>query len=81
MPLAYSQELSFFLMFKEEGTEQETKLLAPAGIAVDPSSGIVYVADTANNRIQVFSSNGTFISTWGVYGAGNGFFNHPRALL
>jgi DNA-binding beta-propeller fold protein YncE len=28
----------------------------------------VYVADTDNHRIQVFSSNGAFISTWGVYG-------------
>ena len=27
----------------------------PEGIAVDSSSGNVYVADTANNRIQVFS--------------------------
>ena len=41
----------------------------PQGMAVDPSSGNVYVADTDNNRIQVFSSNGTFISKWGRYGA------------
>jgi glucose/arabinose dehydrogenase len=40
----------------------------PKGIAVDPSSGNVYVADTANHRIQVFSNNGTFISKWGQYG-------------
>ena len=43
---------------------------SPTGIAIDPSSGNVYVADTANNRIQVFSSNGTFISKWGKYGIG-----------
>ena len=43
-------------------------LRSPEGIAVDSSSGNVYVADTANNRIQVFSSNGTFISKWGRYG-------------
>ena len=51
--------------------------MGPEGIAVDPSSGNVYVADTANNRIQVFSSNGTFISKWGKYGAGDGSFNSP----
>ena len=39
-------------------------LNSPAGIAVD-QEGNVYVADTANNRIQVFSSNGTFISKLG----------------
>ncbi|MBV9179079.1 MAG: hypothetical protein JO297_18775, partial [Nitrososphaeraceae archaeon] len=27
---------------------------APTGIAVEPSSGYVYVADAFNNRIQVF---------------------------
>ena len=35
-------------------------LRSPEGIAVDSSSGNVYVADTDNNRIQVFSSNGDF---------------------
>ena len=39
---------------------------SPEGIAVDSSSGNVYVADTENNRIQVFSSNGTFITKWGI---------------
>ena len=45
------------------------RLRSPEGIAVD-QEGNVYVADTANNRIQVFSSNGTFISKWGRYGPG-----------
>ena len=31
----------------------------PTGIAIDPSSGNVYVADTGNNRIQKFTSTGT----------------------
>ena len=38
------------------------------------------MADTANNRIQVFSSNGTFISTWGRYGTANGAFNQPAGI-
>jgi glucose/arabinose dehydrogenase/plastocyanin len=40
----------------------------------------VYVADTANNRIQVFSSNGTFVSKWGKYGTGDGLFNSPTGI-
>jgi plastocyanin len=38
------------------------------------------VADTANNRIQVFSSNGTFFREWGQFGTDNGFFNQPRGI-
>ena len=57
------------------------RLSWPVGIAVDSSSGNVYVADTANHRIQVFSSNGTFIiSEWGRFGGGNGSFNHPQGI-
>ena len=54
-------------------------LTSPEGIAVD-QEGNVYVADTANSRIQVFSSNGTFISKWGRYGVGNGTFNSPAGI-
>jgi tripartite motif-containing protein 71 len=36
----------------------------PNGIAVD-SAGNVYVADTGNNRVQKFTSNGDYITQWG----------------
>ncbi|MFZ0749110.1 MAG: SBBP repeat-containing protein, partial [Pyrinomonadaceae bacterium] len=39
----------------------------PAGVAVK-SSGEIYVADPGNNRIQKFSSTGTFISVIGSSG-------------
>jgi DNA-binding beta-propeller fold protein YncE len=38
------------------------------------------VADTANNRIQVFSSNGTFMARWGGYGTGNGTLRSPEGI-
>ena len=79
LPLAYSQELSY-VSTEGRSVIEETNLSLPAGIAVDSSSGNVYVADTANNRIQAFSSNGTFISTWGGYGERNGTFNHPQGI-
>jgi hypothetical protein len=49
----------------EYHSSADGQMRAPAGIASDSSSGNVYVADTGNNRIQVFSSNGTFITKWG----------------
>jgi sugar lactone lactonase YvrE len=47
------------------------------GIATD-KAGNVYVADTDNNRIQVFSKNGKFIRKWGSIGAGNGQFSRAE---
>ena len=48
----------------------------PSGLAVD-SAGNVYVADALNDRIQKFSSSGTFIDKWGTHGSANGQFDLP----
>lgn len=37
-----------------------------SSVAVDPSSNKVYVADPVNRRIQVFDSNGKFLTKWSV---------------
>jgi sugar lactone lactonase YvrE len=52
----------------------------PYGIAVDSSTGNVYVADSLNYRIQKFDSNGNFITKWGSEGTGDGQFNHPNSI-
>ena len=41
---------------------------APSTVAVEESTGDVYVADSGNNRVSVFTSGGTFIQAfgWGV---------------
>ncbi len=51
----------------------------PSGIAVDGNRN-VYVADTNNNRIQKFDSNGNFITTWGSYGSADGHFAAPTGI-
>jgi tetratricopeptide (TPR) repeat protein len=51
----------------------------PDGIAID-SKGNVYVADSNNNRIQVFDSNGKFITKWGTPGSSDGQFGRPYGI-
>jgi DNA-binding beta-propeller fold protein YncE len=52
----------------------------PTNIAVDSSSGYVYVADNALDRIQKFDSNGNFITKWGSNGNGTAQFDGPQGL-
>ena len=49
------------------------------GIALD-SSGNVYVADSNNNRIQKFNSNGKFITKWDSSGTGDEQFYGLRGI-
>ena len=44
-------------------------------VAVDPKTNKVYVADPINKRIQVFDSNGSFITKWTIpeWGPSHGF--------
>lgn len=42
--------------------------------------GNVYVADQLNQRIQKFTSAGTFLTLWGGSGAGPGQFNYPTGI-
>jgi tripartite motif-containing protein 71 len=51
----------------------------PSGIAID-SSGNVYVADSNNDRVQKFDSNGFFIKKWGSSGSGDGQFSNPSGI-
>jgi DNA-binding beta-propeller fold protein YncE len=48
-------------------------------VAVD-NGGNVYVADTENNRIQKFTSSGTYLTQWGSFGQGNGQFAAPYGV-
>lgn len=51
----------------------------PAGVAVD-AGGNLYVADTWNNRIEIFDADGNFISTFGKAGDGPGYFSRPKGV-
>ena len=52
---------------------------APWDLACD-SIGNVYVADSENNCIQVFTSEGRFLRKFGEKGTGNGELNFPSSI-
>ena len=55
------------------------QLQAPRNIAVGPD-GRLYVADTGNHRIQIFSADGQALTTFGEFGTGAGQFNEPWGI-
>ena len=52
---------------------------APSNVAVD-ADGNVYVTDTLNSRVEMFDSDGNFISTFGKAGDGPGYFFRPKGI-
>jgi DNA-binding beta-propeller fold protein YncE len=58
----------------------EGQLSFPSAIAVDQADGSVYVVDQGNNRVQKFSSEGAFISSFGSEGSGAGQLSGPSGV-
>ncbi len=52
------------------------QFLKPAGLDLD-HRGLLYVADSGNNRVQVVDSEGNFVSEYGVRGWRTGEFDNP----
>jgi DNA-binding beta-propeller fold protein YncE len=55
-------------------------LKRPTGLAHDPASGLLYVADTMAHDVKVFDATGTLQRVIGQRGAGDGQFNFPTHL-
>lgn len=51
----------------------------PSNVAVD-ADGNIFVADTFNNRIQIFDPDGNFISMFGKNGDAPGTFTRPKGV-
>ncbi len=51
----------------------------PRGIALD-RSGVVYVADAGNDRVQAFSSSGNLLRSYGESGSGPGQLDGPTGV-
>jgi sugar lactone lactonase YvrE len=57
----------------------EGEFVGAKGIAVGPGDVIV-VADTGNNRVQVFDKDGTFLRLFGTRGDGEGQLKSPEGV-
>jgi DNA-binding beta-propeller fold protein YncE len=63
----------------KQGDEDPGTFARPTNVAVD-GKGDIYVADTINNRIQIFDAEGNFLSMFGRGGDGPGYFGRPKGL-
>ena len=55
------------------------QLDGPSGLAFDPNDNL-YVVDSRNNRVQLFTKDGQFLDGWGRYGAGEGELSRPWGI-
>ena len=53
------------------------QFITPAGIAISPLTGQVYIADYGNHRVQVLNPDLTFSCLFGGEGSANGQFQYP----
>jgi sugar lactone lactonase YvrE len=49
-------------------------------MAIQPTTGDIFVANRESNQIEVFTSTGTFITLWGKLGTGPSQFNLPQGI-
>ena len=61
------------------GIKQTGSFSHPQYLAVD-SEGNIYVTDLGNKRVQKFSSDGEFLTTWGKSGTLAGEFHYPSGI-
>lgn len=52
----------------------------PWGLAYSTQKQELFIADSGNNSIKVFDTNGNFIRSLGSFGTGDGQFKSPRGL-
>jgi hypothetical protein len=67
--LASAREVHVFKeSFGEAGAGNgQLSMTAQSGVAINGESGDVYVADTANARVEQFEADGTFVGTFGTF--------------
>ena len=64
--LVFAPSASADVTFCEVAGSAAGQCSSPSSVAVDSGTGIVYVADSANNRVDAFRVNGTFLWAFGL---------------
>lgn len=62
------------------GSFGQQQLQRPTGLAHDPDTGLIYVADTAAHDIKVFNADGSLYRVIGKRGINDGEFNGPTHI-
>lgn len=77
-------ELALVARLDRNGTTLEPigkgQLLRPTGLAYEPKTKRLFVADTQAHQIKVFDLDGILLSTIGDHGEGPGEFNYPTHI-
>ncbi len=71
---------SFLRKFGSKGTADGQFTSGPINVAVENSTGYVFVSDTYAHRILKFDYQGNFVSSFGSAGSGNGQFMYPTGI-
>jgi hypothetical protein len=77
-PLTYALDKTYVSPAQGSGVAQIGSFAS--AIAVDPSSGDLLVADSANKRVSRFAANGKFISSFDGADSNGGAFTNPQGL-
>ncbi len=73
------QALKKLVQYLPKGSIGNGKFKSPKDVTID-HRGFVYVADTGNQRIQKFDSEGNFLSKWGSANTTPGTFQSPLGV-
>lgn len=65
---------------RPRGSIGQAELRRPTGVARDPVSGRIFVADTRRHQVVVFDRTGRFLDHWGRRGDEPGRFNAPTYI-
>jgi hypothetical protein len=74
-----ADSLAFLRTIGSSGSD-EGELDGPIGVAADAANGHLFVADTGNHRIQVFSFAGELVRSFGTLGGLPYQFYRPRGI-